>query len=293
MNQIDLKAMAKINLGLDVIGVRENGYHDVRMIMQNVRLFDRISMKVKDEEGIVLNTNLSFLPVNENNLIYKAAKLIIDEFGIKKGVVIDLEKRIPIAAGMAGGSTDAAATLVGMNALFNLGLSTKDLMERGVKLGADVPYCVLRGTALSEGIGEVLTSLKAAPNCHVLIAKPPISVSTKMVYEALDSKEIVDHPDIDGIKEAIEQSDIYKVADKLGNVLESVTVAEYPVIEDIKNIMKENGALNALMSGSGPTVFGLFDNEEVAKAAYEKVKESELAKQVFLTDFYNPLRDKE
>ncbi len=293
MNQIDLKAMAKINLGLDVIGVRENGYHDVRMIMQNVRLFDRISMKVKDEEGIVLNTNLSFLPVNENNLIYKAAKLIIDEFGIKKGVVIDLEKRIPIAAGMAGGSTDAAATLVGMNALFNLGLSTKDLMERGVKLGADVPYCVLRGTALSEGIGEVLTSLKAAPNCHVLIAKPPISVSTKMVYEALDSKEIVDHPDIDGIKEAIEQGDIYKVADKLGNVLESVTVAEYPVIEDIKNIMKENGALNALMSGSGPTVFGLFDNEEVAKAAYEKVKESELAKQVFLTDFYNPLRDKE
>jgi len=292
MNQIDLKAMAKINLGLDVVGLREDGYHEVRMIMQNVRLFDKIHMQIVNEEGIFIKTNLSFLPINENNLIYKAAKLIIDEFEIRKGVSISLEKRIPVAAGMAGGSADAAATLYGMNSLFRLGLSLEELMERGVKIGADVPYCIMRGTALSEGIGEKLTLLKPVPKAYVLIAKPPISVSTKMVYQALDSKEIVNHPDIDGIRAAIEASDIKAIAKKLGNVLEEVTVSEYPVICDIKNIMKENGALNALMSGSGPTVFGLFEDENAAKVAYKKVKESTLAKQVFLTEFYNPLRDK-
>ncbi len=286
-----LKSLAKINLGLDVIGRRENGYHDVRMVMQTIYLYDDVTVKKTEEPGIVVKTNLSYLPVNEDNIAYKAAKMLIDEFGIEQGVEITLNKHIPVAAGLAGGSSNAAAVLVGMNRIFDLKLSQKDMMERGVKLGADVPYCVMRGTVLAEGIGEVLTPLPPMPKCYILIAKPGINVSTKVVYEKLDSKPIENHPDIDAIIEGLEQSDVYKVAESLGNVLEAVTIEDYPIIEDIKDAMKKAGALNAMMSGSGPTVFGIFDDKKVAKEAKEKIKAMGIAKQVYLADVHNARRD--
>lgn len=290
MNKLELKALGKINLGLDVLGRRENGYHDVRMVMQTLYLYDQITITKKETPGIELTTNLFYLPVDENNLAYRAAKLLMDEFDIKEGVSIKLDKHIPVAAGMAGGSSNAAAVLFGINRMFDLGLSQQNLMDRGVTLGADVPYCIMRGTVLAEGIGEILTPLPALPKCYVLIAKPPISVSTKLVYEKLDSHEIEDHPDIDGILEGLEAQDIKKIASCMGNVLEKVTIEEYPVIEEIKNVMKAEGAMNAMMSGSGPTVFGLFDNKTLARKAAEKIRKMELAKQVYVTNVHNARR---
>lgn len=290
MDYIKMKALAKINLGLDVVRKREDGYHEVRMIMQTISLYDKIFIKKTKNAGIKVNTNLYYLPNNENNLVYKAAKLLIDEFDIKSGLSIDLEKYIPVAAGMAGGSSDAAAVLVGVNKLFGLGLSRKQLMDRGVNIGADVPYCIMRGTALAEGIGEKLTKLKPLPKCYVLIAKPGISVSTKFVYGNLVADEIETHPDIDGIIEAINNADILSVADRLGNVLEDVTIKEYPVIDELKQFMKAKGALNSLMSGSGPTVFGIFTDREAADKAYRELKGDLRAKQVYLTSIYNNRR---
>lgn len=292
IKHLRLKAYGKINLGLDVLRKREDGYHDVRMIMQTVGIFDRIDLIWKPDPGIQVETNLYYLPNNENNLVYKAASLLMDEFHIPHGVMIRLKKFIPVAAGMAGGSSDAAAVLFGVNKMFGLGLSTSDLMERGVKIGADVPFCIMRGTALSEGIGEVLTPLPPVPQCQVLIAKPGISVSTKFVYENLHANDLrpEQHPDIDGIVTAIRQKDLYGIADKLGNVLETVTVREYPVIQEIKDKMMEYGAVGSLMSGSGPTVFGLFTSPRAAGEAYEELRfgsASSLAKQVYLTNFYN------
>lgn len=277
------KAYAKINLGLDVIRKREDGYHEVRMIMQNIGVHDVLDFEKTEIPGITISVNDSQLPANEDNLIYKAAKLLMDEFGIKEGLSVSLTKNIPIAAGLAGGSTDAAATFKAVNSLWNLGLSNEELRNRGVKIGADIPYCIMQGTAISEGIGEILTALPDCPPCYALIAKPPIGVSTKYVYEHLKINELV-HPNIDGIIEAINTRDIYLLADNLGNVLESVTIAEYPVIEDIKDIMKEKGAMNALMSGSGPTVFGLFDDKDKLAVAAEAVRKSGLAKDVVETE---------
>ena len=290
MNQIELKALAKINSGLDVLGRRENGYHDVRMVMQSIYLYDEVKIAKKKEPGITLTTNLKFLPTGDGNIAYKAAQLLMDEFDLKEGVQITLNKHIPVAAGLAGGSSNAAAVLFGMNRLFGLRLTQQELMDRGVKLGADVPYCIMRGTVLAEGIGEILTPLPACPKCHVLIAKPPISVSTKLVYEKLDSHEIENHPDIDGIIDGLYDQDITKVASRMGNVLEKVTIEEYPVIEQIKNVMKEQGALNAMMSGSGPTVFGLYETKEKARKAAAKIREKQLAKQVYVTGIHNARR---
>lgn len=290
MDKIKLKALGKINLGLDVLGRRPNGYHDVRMVMQTVYLYDQILLEKTDKEGISLKTNLFYLPVNENNLAYRAAKMLIDEFTIKEGVHISLEKHIPVAAGMAGGSSNAAAVLYGMNRLFQLGLTDQELMERGVKLGADVPYCIMRGTVLAEGIGEKLTPLPAMPKCHVLLAKPPISVSTQKVYEKLDAQEVTEHPDIDGILLGLQTGDLKKITSSMGNVLENVTITEYPQIERIKDVMKEEGALNAMMSGSGPTVFGIYDDKMLARRAAARIREEQLAKQVHVTTMHNVRR---
>lgn len=290
MDKIKLKALGKINLGLDVLGRRPNGYHDVRMVMQTVYLYDQILLEKTDKEGISLKTNLFYLPVNENNLAYRAAKMLIDEFAIKEGVHISLEKHIPVAAGMAGGSSNAAAVLYGMNRLFQLGLTDQELMERGVKLGADVPYCIMRGTVLAEGIGEELTPLPAMPKCHVLLAKPPISVSTQKVYEKLDAQEVTKHPDIDGILLGLQTGDLKKITSSMGNVLENVTITEYPQIESIKDVMKEEGALNAMMSGSGPTVFGIYDDKMLARRAAARIREEQLAKQVHVTTMHNARR---
>lgn len=290
MDRLELKALGKINLGLDVLGRRENGYHDVRMVMQTVYLYDRIIMKKSKTPGIRLETNLYYLPVNENNLAYQAAQMLMDEFHMEEGVSIQLDKHIPVAAGMAGGSSNAAAVLFGMNRMFSLGLSQKELMERGVKLGADVPYCIMRGTVLAEGIGEILTPLSPMPKCYVLIAKPAISVSTKMVYEKLDSHEIEDHPDIDGILAGLKAGDLKKVAGSMGNVLERVTVDAYPAIDQIKEMMIKEGALNAMMSGSGPTVFGIFEEKATARKAADAIRDARLTKQVYVTNIHNARR---
>lgn len=290
MDRIKLKALGKINLGLDVLGRRPNGYHDVRMVMQTVYLYDQILLEKTDKEGISLETNLFYLPVNENNLAYRAAKMLIDEFAIKEGVHISLEKHIPVAAGMAGGSSNAAAVLYGMNRLFQLGLTDQELMDRSVQLGADVPYCIMRGTVLAEGIGEKLTPLPAMPKCHVLLAKPPISVSTQKVYEKLDAQEVTKHPDIDGILLGLQTGDLEKITSSMGNVLENVTITEYPQIERIKDVMKEEGALNAMMSGSGPTVFGIYDDKMLARRAAARIREEQLAKQVHVTTMHNARR---
>lgn len=268
---------------------REDGYHEVKMVMQTIHLFDRLEMK-KTAGGITMTTNLSFLPTNENNLVYKAAKLLMDEFQIRDGIDVKLHKYIPVAAGMAGGSTDAAAVLYGMNRMFELGLSKEELMQRGVKIGADVPYCIMRGTALAEGIGEQLTALPPMVKCPILIAKPQISVSTKFVYENLKLDENTVHPDIDRLVEDIRRKDLAAITSDMGNVLETVTIPNYPVIAEIKEHMMEHGAAGAMMSGSGPTVFGLFDDKEKAVAAYEAMQASGLAKQVYLTSIYNNMR---
>ena len=294
MNEYRIKAYAKINLGLDVVRRLENGYHEVKMVMQTVGIYDVLDFQ-RTAGGIVITTDSGELPTNEDNLIYKAAKLMIEKYHITEGVKIHLEKHIPIAAGMAGGSTDAAATLKGMNRLFDLGCTLKDLMELGVNIGADVPYCVMGGTALAEGIGEKLTPLAPAPDCYVLVAKPDINVSTKYVYEHLDAQEIRKHPDIDGMVEAIAEESLQGILDRMENVLETVTVSAYPIIQKIKDRMKELGAINSLMSGSGPTVFGLFTNPKAAQEAYEELRygeSAELAKQVYLTNFYNQKEEK-
>ena len=285
-----LKALAKINLGLDVLGRREDGYHNVRMVMQTIYLYDNITIRRTKESGITLESNLYFLPNDEGNIAYKAAKLLMDEFQIQDGVHITLDKHIPVAAGLAGGSANAAAVLVGMNRMFSLGLSEEELMERGVNLGADVPYCVMRGTVLAEGIGEELTRLSALPKCYILIAKPGISVSTHTVYEKLDALSITEHPDIDGVIKGLENQDLKAIASSMGNVLEQVTVDAYPIIEKIKDVMKEQGALNAMMSGSGPTVFGIFRDRRTAKEAFTKVKAQNLAKQIYLANVHNVRR---
>ncbi|MBQ8184648.1 MAG: 4-(cytidine 5'-diphospho)-2-C-methyl-D-erythritol kinase [Lachnospiraceae bacterium] len=289
MDRMQLRALAKINLGLDVLRRREDGYHEVKMIMQTVRMYDQIELRKTRDKDIHVQTNLYYLPANENNLVYKAAKLLKDEFSIDQGIAIDLKKFIPVAAGMAGGSSDAAAVLFGMNRMFQLGLGQQELMERGVKIGADVPYCIMRGTALAEGIGEKLTPLPPMPQCHILIAKPAISVSTKFVYENLHANELTDHPDVDGMVAALENQDLKGITSRMdnGNVLERVTIPAHPVIAQIKDFMRAQGALNAMMSGSGPTVFGIFDDPAAAKRAYHKLRKRNLAKQIYLTTPYN------
>ena len=283
MNKLELKALGKINLGLDVLGRRENGYHDVRMVMQTLYLYDQIRMQKTKEPGIRLSTNLYYLPADENNLAYKAADLLMREFKIKEGVDIALEKHIPVAAGMAGGSSNAAAVLFGMNRMFSLGLSQKELMDRGVTLGADVPYCILAKTALSEGIGEVLTEVPMLPDCYVVVAKPNVSVSTKMVYENLHANELERHPDVAGMVEALKQKNLEGVAARMENVLETVTTKLYPLIEEIKQTMKDAGAENAIMSGSGPTVFGLYTEREIAEAAAGKIRAAYGLSEVYVT----------
>ena len=287
MDEIRLKALAKINLGLDVTGCREDGYHFVRMIMQTIHLFDSVQMEKSKEPGIRLTTNIRFLPTDEHNIAYKAAKLLMDEFQIQEGICIDIKKCIPVSAGMAGGSTDAAAVLYGMNQLYGLRLTFQQLSERGLTIGADVPYCLMRGTALAEGIGEKLTRLPSMPRCPVVIAKPGVSVSTRWVYERLSLDAHTVHPDIDQLVTDIRRQDLKKMASHMGNILEKVTVKEYPVITKIKDNLISNGALNAMMSGSGPTVFALFQERAGAKKAADALRASGLARQIYVTTIFN------
>lgn len=288
--EITLRAYGKVNLGLDVLRKLENGYHEVKMIMQTVDLYDLLTFEKMDGAGVDIHSSRSDLPVGEDNIIYKACKLMMSKYEIEGGVKVTLEKNIPVAAGMAGGSTDAAAALIAMNSLYDLGLTQTKLMELGVEIGADVPYCVMQGTALSEGIGEKLTALAPMPECTMVIAKPPVGVSTKWVYQNLKVSQLSSHPDIDGMAEALENGDLGGITDRMANVLETVTIPAHMEIGQIKDMMLENGAMNSLMSGSGPTVFGIYDDADAAEKTAEKLKESGLAEQVYVTLPYNGKR---
>lgn len=285
MEKLIKKAYAKINLGLDVLRRRPDGYHDVKMIMQMVDIYDTLTFEKRADEKILISTNKEDIPCDESNLIYKAARILLDYKEVSYGVNIHLEKRIPVAAGMAGGSTDAAATLTGLNELFELGVSKEELLKLGVKIGADVPYCILGGCALSEGIGEVLTPLPTPPYCELVIAKPDINVSTKYVYENLNLPALKTHPDIDGMRAAIEAGDLKGIVERLENVLESVTVKKYGIIQEIKDEMLSLGATGAIMSGSGPTVFGFFGSKDQAEQAKEIILGKNFAKEVFVAHF--------
>lgn len=282
-----LRALAKINLGLDITGKRPDGYHEVRMIMQTIQMYDVLELNKTKKPGITFETNLGFLPSDERNLAYRAAKMLMDEFQVQAGLSMRLEKFIPVAAGMAGGSSDAAAAFVGVNRLFRLGLSEQELMERAVKVGADVPYCIMRGTALAEGIGEKLTRLPRLPQCYILVGKPGVSVSTKMAYENLNLDAVKERPDIDGMIDDIQKGDLLAMTRKMANVFEPGIIRQYPVIQEIKVLMEKQGALKAMMSGSGPTVFGVFESEDKMAQAAEILRESRLAKTVFATAVYN------
>ena len=301
---LEKKAYAKVNLSLDIVGRREDDYHLVRMVMQSLDIFDVLSFEklntpdivvllsetnVANEGSAMVADKLGTVPLDENNLIYKVAKLLFDKYiwtrDKSAGVKITLTKNIPIAAGMAGGSSDAAAAFRGINELYELNLLDKELMEMGVTLGADIPYCIMGGTALSEGIGEVLTKLPDMPKCYYLVAKPPISVSTGEAYGGYDRlEEAVRHPDVDGQVDAIYAGNLQGVTDKFLNVLEYVTAENHKEIGELERIMMEGGALNAMMSGSGPTVFGIFEEKESAEAVKEDIIAKDLANQVFVTE---------
>ena len=294
---MELKAYAKINLGLDITGKREDGYHELKTIMQQIDLYDVIKLYAEAETGgsndrgqILISCNDSMVPADERNLAYKAARLLFDEFDITDAVLIEIEKNIPVSAGLAGGSTDAAAVLKGINEYFGLGLSLEELIERGVKLGADVPFCIMGGTAYAGGIGEEIYPLETPEEYIVLVAVPDTRVSTKWAYNAYD--EIagggnVRHPDIDQLRAAIEMEDFGCIPEFLGNVLEYATIPEYPIISKVKNTIMQNGAAGALMSGSGPSVYGLFMDEEKAARAFDVLDMFNLVpeERMFLTGF--------
>ena len=286
MREITLRAFAKINLGLDVLRRRDDGYHDLRMIMQSIRLSDRLTMRMTRAEGVRISTNLSYLPGDADNLASRAASMLMEEFDLPGGVYIDLEKHIPVAAGLAGGSSDAAAAMVGINRLFDLKLSLAQLMERGKAIGADVPFCLMRGTALAEGIGEKLTPLPSPPACLVLLAKPDARVSTKYVYTNLDLAKVKHHPDIDAQIAALKKGDLEGLAAGMGNVLEPVTQAVCPDVRLIREEMLEKGAVGAMMSGSGPTVFGLFTDKEKAMEAKRSLEGRAGMQRVILCDLF-------
>lgn len=285
------KAYAKINLGLDVLGRRADGYHEVKMIMQTVGICDDLTFEKNAVPGVCLEIEGADLPTDGDNLVCRAAALMMEAGETTEGVRITLRKRIPVAAGMAGGSADAAATLRGLNRLFGLGYSPRELRELGVKLGADIPFCIEGGCMLCEGIGEKLTPLPSPPACYLVIAKPDFDVSTAFVYGNLKADSLPFHPDIDGMAEALAEGDLKKITDRMGNVLETVTKKAYPVIAQWKGKMRELGAENALMSGSGPTVFGICKEKGTADRIAAAIRDMAPASEVFVTTFYEGTKE--
>jgi len=271
MKSVTLNAYAKINITLDVLGKRENGYHDVRMIMQMLQLCDKVTVTLKDK-GITLKNNVNFLPGDNRNLAYRACELFFRQTGINMGADVYIEKNIPVSAGLAGGSSDAAATLEALNILTGADLPMGKLMEMGITLGADVPYCILKKTALAEGTGEKLTVLPQLKESVVCLAKPDYNINTASVYKELDSKKNTMHPDTEGAISAIEKKDLRLLGKRMYNVLEEVTGEKLSIIGKIKSIMYDNGSVGAMMSGSGPSVFGFFEEEQSAQNACEEIK---------------------
>lgn len=287
MDRMTLKARAKVNIGLDITGVLDNGYHLVDMIMQTLQMHDEVTIRKKRERGIEIRSNLRYLPVNENNIVYQAAKMMVDEFQIQDGLRFDIKKEIPVAAGMAGGSADAASVLIGINRMYQLSLSTEELCIRGLQLGADVPYCIQGGTMHATGIGEKLERITAMPDCFVVVVKPKASASTKVVYQKFDELEQVKHPNMTQLLLQMEGKNLNGIADAMGNVLEQVTISMIPEIATIKEVLLKNGALNAMMSGSGPTVFGLYTNRAQADRAVAELSNKKSIQKACVTKFWN------
>jgi 4-diphosphocytidyl-2-C-methyl-D-erythritol kinase len=266
------KAPAKINLMLDVLHKRADGFHEVEMIMTMVDLADRLELSEMPRDSIIITSQAGYIPLDEKNLAFQAARLIKDRYNVRSGVHIHLDKRIPVAAGLAGGSSDAAATLRGLNRLWRLGIPAQELQELGAELGSDVPFCVTGGTALATGRGERLTPIASPPQCWVVLAKPPINVSTAEVYGRVRSGNIAVHPSASGMRAAIEAGDFQGVCSKLGNVLEEVTLKLHPEVQQLKDAMIRLGADGVLMSGSGPTVFGLVSKQSKVARIYNGLR---------------------
>ena len=272
MNSIDLKSRAKINLSIDVLGKRDDGYHIVEMIMQTIDLYDNLKITKIEGDFIKIKSDSEDIPLNQDNIVYKAADILKKRFNIKDGVEISIQKNIPVAAGMAGGSSNAAAVLVGLNKVWNLGLSESELKEIGLQLGADVPFCITGGSALAQGIGEELTNIHGlSEGVNILVCKPDIFVSTKEVYQSLDMNKVQKRPENQKLIESLKNDDIKYVSENMVTVLEEVTASKYKEIKQIEATMMKNKALGSMMSGSGPTVFGLFDNKEYAIKAKEEL----------------------
>ena len=272
MNSISMKSFAKINLSLDILGKLDNGYHEVKMVMQTVSLYDVVVLEKKDH-GIELSSNVGFLPSDSSNIAYAAAEAFFKKTGILGGAKIRLNKRIPVGAGLAGGSGNAAAVLKGLNTLYNARLRTSELCEIGTPLGADVPYCIIGGTRLAEGIGEKISPLPKMPKCHIVLVKPRFSISTAWAYQNVDESRDLVHPNTDELIAALRKRDLAAIAANMGNVLEDVSIGHYEILRELKEKLVSQGALGALMSGSGPTVFGIFDSEEKAASATDHLRE--------------------
>jgi 4-diphosphocytidyl-2-C-methyl-D-erythritol kinase len=266
------KASAKINLSLDVMHKRDDGYHEVEMVMTMVDLADHIEIEELQEDKIIISSQSGYIPLDEKNLAFQAAKLLKDRYRVRQGVYIHLDKKIPVAAGLAGGSSDAAATLRGLDRLWRLQLPAEELQRLGALLGSDVPFCVTGGTALATGRGELLRAIEAPPPCWVILAKPPINVSTSDIYSKLKAKQIKSHPDTAALLEAIRTKNLDKLCHSMGNVLEEVTLELYPIVLQLKQCMERLGAEGVLMSGSGPTVFGIVSKEAKAHRIYNGLR---------------------
>lgn len=290
MDNISLKAYAKVNLSLDILSKRDDGYHDICMIMQSIGVYDKVNLTKTKEKHIKISSNIKGLCIPERNIMYKAAMLLYEKFDIKEGLHINLYKRIPMGAGMAGGSTDAAAVLKGMNILFDLGLDKEELMETGLEIGADVPFCICGGTMLAEGVGERLSELRAVSGMHLVLVKPYFSVSTKEAYSLVDLNVLSEkeRPDTAKLLSYIEEGNIAKTAESMKNVFELYIGKKYPMIEEIKKELIKQGALGAVMTGSGSVVFGVFEDTVLAKKCYETLKKKEFKskfRQVYLSEF--------
>lgn len=277
---ISVDANAKINLTLDILGKRDDGYHEVSMVMQEISLHDTLHLE-EIPAGIELEISGSDLPADESNLCYRAARLVKDTCNLKAGVRIRLEKRIPVAAGLAGGSTDAAAVFKGMNHLFSLNITEEKLCDLGAELGSDIPFCILGGTMLATGRGELLKRLPDFAGVNVVLAKPRVGVSTAWAYKTYDAGYTGRHPDNEAMIKAIEQGDVSGVSNLLCNVLEGVTIKEHVIINTYKQAMLKAGALCSMMSGSGPTVFGIAPDETVAEAVAAQIKGIDAGAAVF------------
>ena len=282
MDQIIIDCPAKINLSLDILGKREDGYHEISTIMQTISLYDKV--KIKKSSDFSISVEGADLPLDDNNIALKSAKIMLEKYNIQGGVEINIEKSIPISAGLAGGSSDAAGVILGINKIYNLNLSDKELMEVGALVGSDVSYLIKKGTALCTGRGEKVEILRPLTGYKVLIAKPNISVSTKWVYNNLNLKNIEKRPDTNLLLNSIENNDINSISENLINVLETVTIPKYKVIEDIKKTMESYGSIGSIMSGSGPTVFGVFKDDSINNCFNELKK---IYSEVYIAEMTN------